>query len=156
MEQTNARITLDVARLNRPLATMYPRRLHSFVAQFKGIPEDCTSVICRVFKTDGVSHFDIPVAIGGDGAGTAYIIGTCFPEMGAAKYEVHAYDYNGNMTALGSGTIAIAPFSQTGAPLVPGQSVPIMQITDETGALHTISAVPDGMGGYSTIIDAED
>jgi len=153
--QINAKINLDITRLARPLPPLRPKRLHSFVAQFAGIPEDCTSPICRVFKTDLLAHYDIPIAMGGDGIGTAYIIGTCFPAVGTALYELHAYDAHGNMTALGSGQIIIGPFTETAAPIVPGQSVPVMQIADATGALHTISAVPDGMGGYTSIIDAD-
>ena len=155
MEQLNATIKLDPMRLNRPLAPLHARRLHSFVARFSGIPEDCTSPICRIFKTDLLAHYDIPISLGGDGLGICYIIGTCLPDVGRARYEIHAYDAHGNMTALGAGCVVIAPFTETGAPIVPGQSVPVMQITDASGALHTISAVPDGMGGYTSIIDAD-
>ena len=152
MEQVNARITLNLERLDRLLPPWHARALHSFVAVFSNVPEDCTSIVCRVFKVDGVSHYDIPCDECPAGA-RAYVIGTCFPDAGTAKYELHAYDAEGYMTALGEGQIFIDPFSATGAPIEPGQSVPIMQITDATGALHTISAVPDGMGGYTSIID---
>lgn len=154
MQQTNATVTIDPARLNRPLRPWFARVLHSFVAKFEGIPEDCYSVVCRVFKTDRLAHFDIPVGLAPDGEADAYVIGTCFPDVGAAFYEVHAYDASGNMTALGRGEITVESFTATGSPIVPGQSVPVMQIADSTGALHTISAVSDGEGGYTSIIDA--
>lgn len=154
MNQVNAIVKLNVRQLNRPLITWHARQLHSFVAQIDDIPDDVTSIIARVFKTDGVSHFDIPInRRAGNSIGLAYVIGTCFLNSGEAKYEIHAYDANGNMTALGVGLIQVDPFTGTGAPIQPGQSVPVMQITDKTGALHTILAVGDGQGNFTTILD---
>lgn len=150
----NATIRVDPRRLNFPRETLHPRQLHSFVVSFVGIPEDCSSAIIRVFKTDRQAHFDIPISVGASGA-SAYIVGTCFPDVGSSYYEIHAYDAEGNPTALGCGEILVSPFSQSASPIEPGQPVPIMQVADAMGALHTIQAVPDGMGGYTTIIDAD-
>lgn len=155
MNQVNAIVNLAPTRLNRPLETWRPRQLHSFVAEFRNIPDDVTSVVVRVFKPTG-GYYDIPVSRKGDtDTGLAYVVGTCFTDIGGSRYEVHAYDARGNMTALGEGLVSVDYFTASASPLVPGQPVPVMQITDKTGALHTISAVPDGEGGFTTIIDAD-
>ena len=115
--QINAIVEIDVARLNRPLRPFFARQLHSFVAEIRGIPTDCDRVLCRVFrKGEGNGFFDIPVTIAPDGA-YAYIIGTCFQDVGTSKYEIHAFDAEGNSTALGVGEILALPFSASGEPL---------------------------------------
>ena len=156
MELYNAIIKLDTERLNFPRPTLHARQLHSFTAIIRDIPDDVTDVILRIYKIDRQAHFDIPVSRRGESAqGEAYIIGTCFPDCGTSYYEIHAYDSRGNATSLGRGGVCIDAFGGTGSPIEPGQSVPIMQITDATGALHTIRAVSDGEGGYTPIIDME-
>lgn len=152
--QVNQVIQLSPERLDRTLATIHARQLHSFVALVVNIPTDVTSVVLRLFKTDRVSHYDIPVNRRPNGTGLAYAIGTCFPDVGASFYEIHAYDARGNMTALGEGEVLIDRFSASGEPLTPGVSRPVMQIADATGALHTIVAVFDG-DNWTSVLDAQ-
>ena len=150
--QINAIVDIDVARLNRPLRPFFARQLHSFVAEIRGIPTDCDRVVCRVFrKGEGNGFFDIPVTVAPDGA-YAYIIGTCFQDVGTSKYEIHAFDAEGNSTALGVGEILALPFSASGEPLEVGAERPVMTIQDANGGKHTITAIWDGEN-WTSIID---
>ena len=150
--QVNAIVEIDVARLNRPLRPFFARQFHSFVAEIRGIPTDCDRVVCRVFrKGEGNGFFDIPVTVAPDGA-YAYIIGTCFQDVGTSKYEIHAFDAEGNSTALGVGEILALPFSASGEPLEVGAERPVMTIQDRNGGAHTITAIWDGKN-WTSIID---
>lgn len=151
--QVNAIVEIDVARLNRPLRPFFARQLHSFVAEIRGIPTDCDRVVCRVFrKGEGNGFFDIPVTVAPDGA-YAYIIGTCFQDVGTSKYEIHAFDAEGNSTALGVGEILSLPFSASGEPLEVGEERPVMTIQDANGGTHTITAIWDGKNWTSILND---
>lgn len=154
MNQINATINIDPTRLNIPRRAVFALRYHSVTLELVKVPDDVTSIVFRVFKTDGCSYFDIPAHRRPDGTALVYVIGTCFPDPGDVKYEIHAYDARGNMTALGFGMLKVDQFTESGRPIEPGASVPIQTIFDRSGAQHTIMAVPDGMGGYTTIIDA--
>lgn len=151
--QINAIVEIDVARLDRPLRPFFARQFHSFVAEIRGIPTDCDRVIVRVFrKGEGNGFFDIPVTVGPDGA-YAYIIGTCFQDVGTSKYEIHAFDAEGNSTALGVGEIYAQPFSASGEPLEVGEERPVMTIQDANGGTHTITAIWDGKNWTSILND---
>lgn len=150
--QVNAIVEIDVARLDRPLRPFFARQFHSFVAEIRGIPTDCDRVVCRIFrKGEGNGFFDIPVTVAPDGA-YAYIIGTCFQDVGTSKYEIHAFDAEGNSTALGVGEILALPFSASGEPLEVGAERPVMTIQDANGGTHTITAIWDGEN-WTSIID---
>lgn len=153
MNQINANLIVAPTRLNRPLPTLYVRKLHSFTALISNIPDDNTSVVLRIFKVGNAAFFDIPCGRKPDGSAIAYAIGTCFPDLGSSHYEIHGFDAKGNSTALGTGYILIEDFSISGTPIQPGQDVVLDHIKDANGNLHTIKAVPDGEGGYTTIID---
>jgi len=153
MNQINANLILAPTRLNRPLPTLYARVLHSFVCSLSNIPDDVYSVVVRVFKTNGTEYFDVPCGRSRGGVSTATLAPGCFPTVGSSHYEIHGYDAQGNATALGMGYILIESFSTTAQPIDPGQTVPLYQVPDSSGVMHTIKAVPDGEGGYTTIIE---
>lgn len=151
--QINAVVEIDTTRLNRPLRPFFARQFHSFVAEIKNIPAECDRVVCRVFRRgEGNGFFDIPVTVGPDGA-YAYIIGTCFADAGTSKYEIHAFDAEGNSTALGVGEILTLPFSASGEPLEVGAERPVMTIQDRNGGTHTITAVWDGFAWTNILND---
>jgi len=150
MNLINLTISLRPDRLEASLPTIHARQLHSFTVGLTSVPDDVTSIVLRIFKTDLVTHFDIPVGRHPRGAGIAYAIGTCFPDVGAAKYEIHAYDARGNMTALGAGKVEVATFSTSGAPVTPGQPVYLTEIPDANGQMHRIVAVRNALGEYTT------
>ena len=108
MNLVNAKIRLDPERLFLPLRPVHVSQLHSAVFELENVPDDVTSIVMRVFKLDGVSHFDLPGSRCPSGDAIVYAIGTVFPEAGDARYEIHAYDFKGNPTALGSGTLSTA------------------------------------------------
>lgn len=154
MNQVNLRIRLDPERMNFPLPTMHARLLHSFVAEVENIPDDVTTLILSVFRTDGVSRFDVPVSRRPNStSGVVHLLPTVFPDKGSSRYEVRATDARGYETALGEGLVEIAGFSSALEPITPGVPVRLQSIADATGALHVIAAVPDGEGGYTTILD---
>jgi len=154
MNLTNLTIRLNPRKLNSQLPTIEARALHSFVVAVVNIPDDVTGVVLSVFKTDGVSRFDTPVSRRpGHPGGICHLLPTVFPEVGTSRYEVRATDSRGYETALGEGTVEIGAFSDALTPIDPGEPVAIHSIADASGALHTIRAVPDGMGGYTTIVE---
>lgn len=153
MNQVNANLILAPTRLNRPLPTLYAKQLRSFVVALSNIPDDVTSVVIRVFKLNRAAFFDVPCGRKPDGTAVCYIIGTCFPAAGSSDYEVSGFDAKGNPTALGGGYVLIEPFSASGYPIDPGVPVVLDTIKDANGNGHTIKAVSDGEGGYTTIID---
>lgn len=146
-QQINARIKLNAERLNFPLSMLYPRTGHSFRLLVEKVPSDCTSPFVRVFRPNG-SYFDIPGNIGSSGV-TFYIIGTCFPDAGSAKYEIHATDSEGNPTALGEGLLEIKLFSTTTTPVTPGTPVQVAQIPAQGGGVVQIQMVQDSVGEWT-------
>lgn len=153
MNQTNLTIRLNPQRLNFPLPTMYARQLHSFVAAVEGIPDDVTALFISVFTPQG-TRYDVPISRRpNSAAGVAYLLPTVFPAVGGAKYEVRATDAQGYETALGVGVVEVDEFSTAATPADPTASVVIQQIPDAEGRLHNIRAVPDGAGGYTTIVE---
>nr|AIF26368.1 hypothetical protein [uncultured bacterium fosmid pJB16B1] len=150
----NQIIRVNPERLDRPLPTMHARQHHSFTVYLVGLPTDVTSVVLRAFTPGGAGYVDIPVGLRPNlTSGIAYLIGTCFQTAGSAAYEIHAYDARGNSTSLGCGKVEIDAFTVSGSPIVPGAEVVLDRIKDASGNYHTIKAVPDGNGGYTTIID---
>ena len=121
MDQVNAIIDLDVTRLNFPLRPMYAKRYKSFVALLKNAPDDVQAVKVRVWKANDPNvYYDFPCNPKPDGSWLCYIIGTAFPESGAARYEVHATDAKDNPTALGAGEVLVGAFAYTNVPATPG------------------------------------
>lgn len=152
----NQTIEIRPDRLDVQLAKLHARQLHSFTARLVGLPTDVTGVFIRLFSAQGGGFFDVPVSLRPNGTtGICYLIGTCFPDVGEVRYEVHAFDARGNATALGAGSAAVEPFSSSGTPIEPGVPVVLDRIRDASGNWHTIKAVPDGAGGFTTIVDAE-
>lgn len=145
-QQINARIKLNPERLNFPLSMIYARVGHSFVLLVEKVPEDCTDPFVRIFRPDG-AYFDIPGNIGEDGC-LFYIIGTCFPFVGNAYYEIHATDASGNPTALGEGMLNIKPFSVSTDPMQPGAPVNVAQIPAAGGGYVQIRMVKDSAGEW--------
>lgn len=147
MEQTNADVRVDVARLNFPLAPLHARAGHSFAVRLKGVPSDVRGVYVRLFRPDG-AYYDIRANEHADGSWTAYAVGTCFPSEGASSYEVHADDAHGNPTSLGAGTLDVAPFSASTSPVEPGEAVRVCEIPTKDGALVQVRMVKDESGEW--------
>lgn len=147
MEQTNATVRVDAARLNFPLAPLHARAGHSFRMLLAGVPADVEGVYVRLFRPDG-AYYDVRANEHAGGAWTAYAVGTCFPAAGRSSYEVHAEDARGNPTALGAGTLDVAPFSASSSPSEPGAPVRVCEIPTKDGALVQIRMVLDDAGEW--------
>ena len=155
MDQVNAIIDLDVTRLNFPLRPMYAKRYKSFVALFKNAPDDVQAVKVRVWKANDPNvYYDFPANPKPDGSWLCYIIGTAFPESGAARYEVHATDAKDNPTGLGGGEVLVGAFAYTNVPATPGAAVDIETIHDAHGNVLILRAVYDGEN-WTTIVEEE-
>lgn len=144
MDQVNAVVVVNPKRLNVPTVTFKARVGHSFVAVIRGVPDDCTGVYLRVFSIGG-SYYDIPANYHpGDKDYVAYIVGTSFPKVGEFRYEVHAFDYQGNRTALAEGIVHVDTFSVTNSPSETSDPVSVARIPTDTGAYVNIQYVWDG------------
>lgn len=155
MDQVNAIVDCDVTRLNFPLSPFYVRRYKSFVALLRRVPADVQSVKIRVWKAGEPNvYYDFPCNPKPNGEWLCYIIGTAFPEAGAARYEVHATDARDNPTAIGCGEVIVGSFSYTDVPTTPGAKVDIETIHDARGNVLILRAVYDGKN-WTTIVEEE-
>lgn len=137
----NARVRVNPRELGRPLDTLQARFGSSFSLEVVDVPEDVSTVFVRVFRAAADAYFDCPATQNDNGDWNCYIIGTTFPDVGDAVYEIHATDADGNPTSLGSGKVRIEPFSAGSSPIVQGSEVSVATLPDETGALHQVVAV---------------
>lgn len=137
----NARVRVNPRELGRPLDTLQARFGSSFCLEVVDIPEDVSAVFVRVFRAAADAYFDCPATQNDNGDWNCYIIGTTFPDVGEAAYEIHATDSDGNPTSLGAGKVRIEPFSAGSSPITQGSEVSVATLPDETGALHQVVAI---------------
>lgn len=143
MDQTNAIIDCDVARLNVPLRPFFARVGHNFVAVMRRVPADVTGLYVRIFKAGG-AYYDISGVEHRDGTWSARIKGVCFPAAGVFKYEVHALACDDSPVALGEGVLHIADFSTTNTAVEPGTQQLITEIPCQGGGTVQTVMVWDG------------
>ena len=147
MDQINAIIHCQPGNLARPTAKLTARQGASFVLGAKNVPDDVTQVYLRIFRPDG-AYYDIPGNAHAAGR-TFYAIGTCFPDVGSARWELHATDARGNPTALAFGPLEVLPFSAGGDPVTPGETVTVCQIPTADGAMVQVRMVLDETGHWT-------
>lgn len=142
----NARVRVNPRELDRPLDTLQARFGSSFMLEIVDVPNGVSGVFVRVFRAayDGEAYFDCPANQNDNGDWSCYIIGTTFPDVGEASYEIHATDDMGNPTSLGAGKVRVKPFSSGSSPIPQGSVVSVATLPDETGALHQVVAVNIG------------
>lgn len=140
----NARVRVNPRELGRRLDTLQARFGSSFSLEIADVPQGVYDVFVRVFRAAADAYFDCPASQNDNGDWDCYIIGTTFPDVGDAYYEIHATDAEGNPTSLGSGKVRIEPFSAGSSPIVQGSVVSVATLPDETGALHQVVAVNVG------------
>lgn len=143
MEQINAIVDCDVARLDAPLRPWKARQGHNFVALFRRVPADVTGLFARVFKADG-AYFDITGHEHPDGGWTVRIPAACFANAGEFRYEVHATAADDQPAAIGEGRLAVASFSTTTAPIEPGTVQEVAQLPCEGGGYVQVVMKWDG------------
>lgn len=118
MDQVNATVDCDVARLNIPLRPWFARAGHGFVALLRRVPADVQGVYCRVFTNMGgnggaVAFVDVAALEHADGSWQVRCPATVFPAAGEFKYEVHGVAADDQPCALGEGRLCVQAF---GAP----------------------------------------
>lgn len=138
MDQVNAYIDCDVARLNIPLRTFFARVGHNYVARFRRVPADVTRLFVRVFRANG-AYYDISANEHMSGEWSARIPAACFGEVGSFRYEVHATAADDEPCAIGEGGIVVGPFTTTTNP-------------DKPGAVQTVAELPCEGGGYVQVV----
>lgn len=153
MVMVNAIVYVNVERLDVPLVKLRARHLQSFRIGVKRVPSDVTELRLRIYRPSG-GFFELPGNAQADATSWAvYAIGTCFPEVGKARYDLRALDYRGNATALGEGELEISPFSPAASPITPGEDVVIDTVRDAEGASHLLKAVQNADGEWTTIVE---
>lgn len=140
MENVNSELHFNPQRLNMPLRTIFGRQLHSLTIDGHSTPSDVSGVYIRIFNLTG-GHYDIPGNTDGEGTTRFDVPATCLPTCGNCRYEVHGTGPNENPVALGEGALVVQSFTPTTDPVAPGTIVPIMEIPDDSGAMHRIVAV---------------
>ena len=137
MEQINAIVDCDVARLDAPLRPWKARQGHNFVALFRRVPADVTGLFVRVFRANG-SYFDVQAHEHPDGSWTVRIPASCFPSVGECRYEVHAIASDDEPAAIGEGRLAVSAFSTTTTPTA--------------GAVQQVAELPTADGGTVQVV----
>ncbi len=142
-DQVNAVVAVDAARLDLPLRPLKARRWHNFVAELRRVPADVTAVFLRLFRENG-AYFDVPARERRGGGWTARVPAACLPDAGEFRYEVHATAADDQPAALGEGTLSVAPFSVSSAPVEPGAVQEVAQLPCEGGGFVQVVMRWDG------------
>lgn len=82
--------------------------------------------------------------------------GGMLPDVGEATYEVFGienHDDSERRVFLGGGLIRVTERNQDAASATVLEVPKRVVIYDEAGAAHYLTAVPDGMGNYTSIVD---
>ncbi len=78
------------------------------------------------------------------------------PDVGEATYEVFGVENPGDLERrvfLGGGLIRVTERNQDAAPATVLKVPERVVIYDEAGAAHYLTAVPDGMGNFTSIVE---
>lgn len=78
------------------------------------------------------------------------------PDVGEATYEIFGVENLGESERrefLGSGAIRVTERNQDAAPATVLEVPERVVIYDEAGAAHYLTAVPDGMGNFTSIVE---
>jgi hypothetical protein len=146
-DMVNANVVVNAKRLDWPLRAWHARVGHSFSARLHGVPGDVAGVFARVFRVDG-SYSDFRANMRPNGEWLVYVIGTAFPAVGSARYELHGTDARGNAAALGCGLLDVRDFSVTAEPVEPGAALTVAQIPTADGSFVQIRMVRDTSGEW--------
>lgn len=140
----NAVIQVDAKNLAKPLTTVQARFASSLRLKIVHAPQDVSDVFVRLFRAGTDAYFDCPANQDGNADWDCYAIGTCFPTVGDADYEIHGTDAEGNPTSLGAGRLVVAPFSVNGENVPQGTEITVARIVDTEGRYHAVKAVNIG------------
>lgn len=112
MDQINAFVDCDVARLNVPLRTWRARRGFNFVAVLRRVPADVTCVKVRVYSVEasqGVEavYTDVSAIERADGSWVARCPSSAFPNAGELHYDVSGVAADDEPCAIGDGRLVV-------------------------------------------------
>jgi hypothetical protein len=82
--------------------------------------------------------------------------GGMLPDVGEATYEIFGIENPGDSERrefLGGGLIRVTERNQDGAPATVLEVPERVVIYDEAGAAHYLTAVPDGMGNFTSLVE---
>lgn len=110
MEQVNAVVDCDVARLNIPLRPWFARRGCGFVALLRRVPADVRGVFVRIHTGIG-AHEDVNANEHADGSWVVRVPASCFAADGERVYEVRGIAADDQPCAIGEGRLNVASSS---------------------------------------------
>ena len=153
----NARIDINVQRLNFPLKSLFARQFASFRAIVTNVPGDYSGVFLRLFSADLSSFTDYPAAIApttNTPQPTTLNWKLCIPSLafhtaGTHTYELHAEAEDGDKAALGRGVCTVLPFSQGGAAPAAGTPISVAKMPTRDGGFVNCWATVDETGEYT-------
>lgn len=143
----------------KPLQRIVQGRYTADVHHLFGVSDDIDAVKVYVHRPQAQAAYFLPnVILLPSGVWRFEISDGMTPDVGRTTYEVFGVVRSGSSESrryLGSGTLEIRACSQEGTPLVPAGAPAQTVFYDVTGAAHTLTAVPDGTGGFTSIVDME-
>lgn len=149
MENVNARIQTNVARLNVPLMTLFARQHSAFRAVVANVPDDLCGVFLRIVSAAGSFTDFSAVRRRAPGEWRVSVPSFAFADAGTVAYEIHAEDECGECVALGSGVAVVCPFTSGGAAPAPGTPVAVAKMPVKGGGWVNCVAVMDETGEYT-------
>jgi len=149
MENVNARILTNVARLNVPLQTLFARQHSAFRAVVANVPDDLFGVFLRIVSAAG-SFSDFPaVRLPASGEWRVSVPAAAFAKADTVAYEIHAEDDCGECVSLGSGVAVVGPFTSGGVAPAPGTPLTVAKMPVKGGGWVNCVAVMDETGEYT-------
>lgn len=118
MEQVNAVVDCDVARLNIPLRPWFARTGHGFVALLRRVPADVTQVCARVYTSE-TEYEEVAAQEHADGSWQVRCPADLFPAAGELRYEVFGTASDDEPCALGEGRLCVQAFGPQEEPEPP-------------------------------------
>jgi hypothetical protein len=121
------------------------------------VPDHFDSVRVYLHRpTAKKSFFKIEGILLPSGVWKIEVEGGMLPDVGEATYEVFGIENPGALERrefLGGGLIRVTERNQDGAPATVLEVPRRVVIYDEAGAAHYLTAVPDGMGNFTSIVE---
>lgn len=147
----NAKIKVQVNRLNFPLPTLFARQFSAYRATLENVPADVSGVFLRLVKADNVAFNDfpgVPLATSSS-AWRVAVPAVSFLETGSFFYELHGENEDGEKVALGRGQFCVQPFSSGGVAPKPGTPVTTVKMPTKDGGWVNCYVVMDDAGEYT-------
>lgn len=137
--------TLELAR--------YTRSTH----KIRSVPARYDALRIYIHRPTALKSYFIAFAQAESGGDFRFTVdGGMLPDIGTATYEVFGIVLekgSEEQEFLGEGAIHVTEKALPGTPAKPLEVPARVVIYDEAGAAHYLTAVPDGMGNFTSIVD---